>query len=137
MNKKTVTVDWLIKEFGFKAIVKHSNSLIYGHDIIPKYKTSDWSCSKIHYLNDFFDIPELADILSKDSLRTREIAPDENTPKDTQVWVRHGENGKWLKRYLSYVKGEMFICFSHGCTSWTYENTKIWNYCKLAEENNE
>ena len=138
MNKKTVTVDWLIKEFGFAARAKKENSKIYGYvNILPKridYYNYEFYEGKIILLSDLFNIPELDGIDWKDSLRTREIAPDENTPKDTKVWVRNHINSSWVRGYLSGVIDGEFFCFYCGCTSWSEYRTKIWKYCKLAEE---
>ena len=59
-------------------------------------------------------------------------------PIDTKILVRDSEREPWVKRYFAGVnkKGQV-LAFYDGATSWSGNSKILWNYAKLAEDENE
>ena len=53
---------------------------------------------------------------------------------DTPILVRNSEDEEWRKRYFAkYDKYGLVYTWKSGRTSWTEEDLSVWNYAKLAE----
>lgn len=57
---------------------------------------------------------------------------------DTPILVKDSDTGGWDKRYFARYENGIIYAWAGGCTSWTaYGNTTMWEYAKLAEEDEE
>lgn len=53
---------------------------------------------------------------------------------DTKVFVRNKHHVCWTKAYFEKEVDGLFYCFVDGKTSWTTEQTSIYDECRLAED---
>lgn len=52
---------------------------------------------------------------------------------DTQILVRDDKDANWVKRYFAKYENGRVHAWAGGTTSWSEEQTTLWNYAKLAE----
>ena len=56
---------------------------------------------------------------------------------DTPILVKNSEKGCWIRRYFAKYENGLVYAWNGGCTSWTEDRMRSWDYAKLAESEKE
>ena len=56
---------------------------------------------------------------------------------DTPILVKNSEKGEWIRRYFAKYENGLVYAWNGGCTSWTEDRMRSWDYAKLAESEEE